>query len=219
MKYITKFNTTASYEAAESSLILPNVSLVTENNTVHYNPSTPPTPTAETRVVATFYVEYENETVNILGSNENVSSIEIDGTELPSVVSEYEFSTTGEHTVKYTLIDPTTISGDTFNDCYRLASIYIPDSVTTIGSDLFSVATPSSCVMGSGITTINGCLYWNTSPISLTIKATTPPTFEDGYLGCGEFKCPTIYVPSESVDTYKEAEVWSDYSEYIQAIS
>ena len=45
--YLKKFETQAAYEAAESSLILPNVSLTVDNNTVHYNPSTPvpPTPT------------------------------------------------------------------------------------------------------------------------------------------------------------------------------
>lgn len=47
MRNLTKFGTTAAYEAAQSGLILPNVSLTVDNNTVHYNPSTPvpPTPT------------------------------------------------------------------------------------------------------------------------------------------------------------------------------
>lgn len=44
MKYLKKFETQAAYEAAQSGLILPNVSLTVDNNTVHYNPSTPPTP-------------------------------------------------------------------------------------------------------------------------------------------------------------------------------
>ena len=45
--YLKKFETQAAYEAAESSLILPNVSLITETNGVVYNPSSPvpPTPT------------------------------------------------------------------------------------------------------------------------------------------------------------------------------
>jgi hypothetical protein len=42
--YLKKFETQADYEAAESGLILPNVSLTVDNNTVHYNPSTPPAP-------------------------------------------------------------------------------------------------------------------------------------------------------------------------------
>ena len=39
--YLKKFETQAAYEAAQSGLILPNVSLTVDNNTVHYNPSTP----------------------------------------------------------------------------------------------------------------------------------------------------------------------------------
>lgn len=42
--YLKKFETTAAYNAAKPNLILPNVSLITENNNVEYNPSTPPTP-------------------------------------------------------------------------------------------------------------------------------------------------------------------------------
>lgn len=39
--YLKQFETQAAYEAAESGLILPNVSLTLDNNTVHYNPSSP----------------------------------------------------------------------------------------------------------------------------------------------------------------------------------
>ena len=47
--YLKKFQTQSAYEAAQSGLILPNVSLTVDNNTVHYNPSTPvpPTPSHE----------------------------------------------------------------------------------------------------------------------------------------------------------------------------
>ena len=46
MIYLRKFDNHAAYEAAQSGLILPNVSLTVDNNTVHYNPlnPTPPTP-------------------------------------------------------------------------------------------------------------------------------------------------------------------------------
>jgi hypothetical protein len=47
--YLRKFETQSAYEAAQSGLILPNVSLTVDNNTVHYNPSSPvpPTPSHE----------------------------------------------------------------------------------------------------------------------------------------------------------------------------
>jgi uncharacterized protein (TIGR02145 family) len=46
MKYLKQFETTAAYNAAKPNLILPNVSLITENHKVEYNPSgvVPPTP-------------------------------------------------------------------------------------------------------------------------------------------------------------------------------
>ena len=40
--YLKKFETQAAYEAAQSGLILPNVSLTVDNNTVHYNPYVDP---------------------------------------------------------------------------------------------------------------------------------------------------------------------------------
>jgi len=43
--YLKQFETQAAYEAAESGLILPNVSLTLDNNTVHYKPSSPVPPT------------------------------------------------------------------------------------------------------------------------------------------------------------------------------
>lgn len=43
MKYLKKFENNSAYEAAEGSLILPNVSLCVNENDVHYKPI-PPTP-------------------------------------------------------------------------------------------------------------------------------------------------------------------------------
>lgn len=42
MKHLKKFETQAAYNAAESSLVLPNVSLITENNKVEYKSYVPP---------------------------------------------------------------------------------------------------------------------------------------------------------------------------------
>lgn len=42
--YLKKFETQAAYEAAQPNLILPNVSLTVDNNTVHYNPNSPTPP-------------------------------------------------------------------------------------------------------------------------------------------------------------------------------
>ena len=122
---------------------MPNVSFCTTEGDVYYNPSTtPPTPT-ETKVVAKYYVDYDGEEITLfyLGSGSGsgsgddeesndeeleiefpFTSMEVDGIE-KDVAASYTFDTAGEHTVKFTLAEPTTIGGYAFYDCYRLTSI------------------------------------------------------------------------------------------------
>lgn len=172
MIYLRKFDNHAAYEAAESSLILPNVSLITENNKVEYNPLTPPAPTAETRLVLTYNVEYEGENVRLLyDTTRYFSSMEIDGVEQQSVVGNYTFSTIGEHTVKYTLTDPTTIGEQTFMECGNLTSVVLPNGVTGTGYNAFD-----SC---GGLT-------------SVTIPFTTAVISENCFSGCDGLVSITI---------------------------
>ena len=160
--YLKEFETISQYNAYTAdtaNFILPNVSLTVDNNTVHYNPW------VETRVVAKFNVT-DTSNPTPIGYNEHTSgfsAIEIDGVVQPSVVSAYTFSTTGEHTVKYTLTDPTSIGTDAFNSCSSLASVTIPSSVTSIGNAAFiDCSGLTSIVIPSGVTSIgnsafNGC--------------------------------------------------------------
>ena len=87
------------------------------------------------------------------------------------------------------------IGGGTFQNCSGLTNITIPDSVISIGTYAFM-----DC---SGLT-------------SVTVESTTPPA-----LGSTVFyntnNCP-IYVPSGSVNDYKNASGWSSYSSRITAI-
>lgn len=83
-----------------------------------------------------------------------------------------------------------------FRRCSNLESAEIPASVTRIGDYAF---------------------YYCSSLESLTIYATTPPT-----LGSLVFEGTSdnlkIYVPAESVDTYKTASRWSAHASKIEAI-
>ena len=89
----------------------------------------------------------------------------------------------------------TSIGNYAFAGCYVLTSIDIPYSVVTIGNYAFAAC--------SGLT-------------SVTVNALTPPKLGT-YVFSNTNDCP-IYVPSASVDAYKEARRWIDYASRIQAI-
>ena len=189
----------------------------------------PPTPT-ETALVCKYYINSEGEitlfhlpTGSGSGSGSGSSSklpftsMEVDGVEQPSVTTGYTFDTLGEHTVKFTLADPTSIGDEAFYDCNSLKSIDIPDSVTTISNSAFtycngltSIDIPDS-VTSIGDSAFGGCV----GITSVTVNAVVPPTL--GYTVFDYGECP-IYVPSDSVDAYKAATNWSDYASRIQAI-
>ncbi len=219
--YLKKFETHTQYDAYinGSDAILPNVSICTTEGDVHYNPSTPPTP-VETRVVAIFNVEDISYTTRIIGSGtENCfSAIEIDGTELSSVEEYYQFNTTGEHTVKYTLSDPTTIGDNAFGDS-EMKSVIIPNGVTSIGENAFGACYDlESVIIPSSVTYIGNMAFdEDGSLINVTIFNPIPPTLE-GMMVFNYVPGP-IYVPSGSVNAYKTAsEYWISLAEMIQAI-
>lgn len=106
-----------------------------------------------------------------------------------------------------------------FESCSSLTSVTIPNSVTSIDSSVFQgCISLTSITIPNSVTSIGEyAFFYCNSLTSVTIEAPTPPT-----LGINAFEdtndCP-IYVPAESVETYKAASGWSSYASRIQAIS
>lgn len=184
---------------------MPNVSLCVQENEVHYNPYVEP---VETRVVAKYYVESEGSPITLFhsqgdsgsgsgsgsGGEPPFSYMEIDGVEQSEVVSTYEFSTTGEHTVKYTLADPTTIGNISFDGCYNLTSIDIPDSVTSIGNFAFAnCSSLTSVTIGNSVTSIgNDAFAYCSNLTSVTIPDSVTSIGEQAFYDCTGITSCTI---------------------------
>ena len=114
----------------------------------------------------------------------------------------------------------TLIDEESFINCIRLTNIIIPDSVTSIGIRAFDNCSGlTSVTIGNGVTSINSMAFYECrSLMSITIEATTPPTLASYTSFYNTNNCP-IYVPSQSVEAYKTADIWKDdYASRIQAI-
>ncbi len=121
----------------------------------------------------------------------------------------------------------TSIEQYAFYHCSGVTSFILPEGVTTIGESSFCGCTSlTSIIIPSGVTLIGENAF--TYCIGLTdiiMKPTTPPVLEPssqwatiGFPFERTNNCP-IYVPSASVDAYKNAKVWKEhYKNRIQAM-
>jgi len=102
-----------------------------------------------------------------------------------------------------------TIGEAAFYQSRAVEELYIPDSVTEIGRYAFSNCYSLKKVTISGTTSIGWCAFDGCSCLTeVYCKSTTPPSGND-------FMFPTgikIYVPSTSVESYKSAICWKNYT-------
>ena len=97
---------------------------------------------------------------------------------------------------------------------YLMANISLPNSLTTIESCAFyDCRTISEITIPENVRYIGG---WNIETLSkIYCKAKTPPTLEGNPFNGSQASTKTIYVPTESVETYKKANVWRDFAHLI----
>lgn len=136
MNYQNNINTYADLTAynADTNKDYPNVSYIVGMDEVKY--------ATDPRVVCVYNITDTSGATKLLNKSTNISDMIIDGVQQPSVVTSYQFSTTGEHIVKYGLTNNTIISGNSyyyavFQECTTLIKVTIPSSVTQIGNSSF----------------------------------------------------------------------------------
>ena len=90
----------------------------------------------------------------------------------------------------------------------------IPSSVTVIGKNAFSdCAALTTLTIPAGVTTIESyAFYFCTALAEMTVLATVPPTVADADVFYNVNRDIPVYVPVASLDTYKAANVWKEFS-------
>ena len=157
MKYFKRFNQHTDYETFKQTdnFLKPNLSYCKDEDKCHFNPWYDPE-----RFVAKFNVTSTTTGTSIFNNPTLLSKLEIDGVEYTGndIFSHmnHTFSTTGIHTVKYTLTDgTTTIDGATFSGKPNMISITIPDTITGIFAAAFAGCTSlRSISIPNSVTTI-----------------------------------------------------------------
>lgn len=114
----------------------------------------------------------------------------------------------------------TFIERGAFSGCTSLRNINIPSGVNSILMQTFQECTSlASITIPANITGIGEYAFGDcTSLTSITCLRTTPPTLINVNALLNTNSNLKIYVPSESVNTYKTATNWSDYASRIYPI-
>ena len=108
-----------------------------------------------------------------------------------------------------------TIAGTAFYECTNLASVIINEGVQVIGSGAFSYCyNMASLTLPASITAIGNNAFRQCVKLSYIISnPTTPPTIDNGSDAFYEVdKSVPLYVPVESVEAYKAANGWSEFT-------
>lgn len=156
-------------------------------------------------------------------------------------ITDYMFA--GCSTLKSVVIpeNVTTIGGSAFRGCRSLAEISLPEGLTSLGAYVFygcqsllSLVVPDgvtyinkyafngchnmvSLTLGSGVKTIYADALDCDNLAKLYCKALTPPSFpNENWSGLTYLTSScNIYVPTESVDLYKQASYWNSRANMI----
>ena len=100
-----------------------------------------------------------------------------------------------------------------FRSCSSLTSVTIPNSVTSIREYAFVYCSGlTSVTIPNSVTNIGSCAFYECCSLTaITCEAVNPPALGD-YVFDDVDKSIPLYVPAESVDAYKAADQWREFT-------
>lgn len=106
------------------------------------------------------------------------------------------------------------IGGSAFRGCTSLTSLVIPNSVLTVGVFAFEACSSlTSVTIGNSVTTIGSEAFYKCNSLEVVIcLAQMPPTMEQNVFRSVDCSKIPLYVPEESINAYKAAEQWKDFT-------
>lgn len=111
------------------------------------------------------------------------------------------------------------VGDSAFSNCKSLKSVTFPDNLQRIGYAAFDTCSNLTNVsISKSVSSIDDYAFVDCSRLSTIIVLPPTPPSGKRNMFLNTNNAP-IYVPLESVEAYKRAEFWSDYSGRIQAIS
>ena len=163
MKYITKHQTEAAFNAAKDNLAKPHVAKTLDNGEVHYLPNQE---TSNTTITVKYNVTDTRTPTKIINRVDVINYMAIDTKVLDGTrpTTGHTFSTTGIHTVNFYIKEGVSDVGGLplFNLISYITEVTIPSAITTIGESAFE-----------------GCLLLNTFTMEDTVTTIGEKAFKD----------------------------------------
>lgn len=110
------------------------------------------------------------------------------------------------------LSEATTITKNSFAGCSGLRSITLPNTVKCLESGAFKDCIALESIdLGCYLTSIEDNAFSGNSVLSsINLRSSTPPTYSTGF-SSSEYINTKVYIPTGSIDNYKNAEPWKNF--------